>query len=304
MNTEVLGYRRDNGTVGIRDYLLALPSVVCANEAAALAVRGRPDGVTIEHPVGCAQIGADKEQTWRTLVGVGAHPNVRQTVVVSLGCEGIVAATIEEGIRAQGRATAVFGIQATGGVVEAGHEAGRYLDQFRDAGVRAEPLPLEQLVLGIADIRALGQAGEEIVRAYRRLGGRTLMAAPPDMKPPAGVSLLEYAEPLPPHSESSAMRTGAGDGETITGLAASGAHLILAAGDLRHLGGHAIVPVVRVGHDPNTALALTDDLDGQAGDRSPEAWVAFLLEVANGRRTASEVLGSQIFAIQRIGPTM
>ncbi|MCL4351557.1 MAG: UxaA family hydrolase, partial [Firmicutes bacterium] len=56
---EFLGYRRENGTAGVRDLLLVLPAVVCANRAAWAAAQAIPGSVALEHPLGCAQIGAD-----------------------------------------------------------------------------------------------------------------------------------------------------------------------------------------------------------------------------------------------------
>lgn len=61
MTITFVGYRRANGDVGVRNYLLALPSVVCATRATARAVQDLPNAMTVEHPVGCAQIGADRD---------------------------------------------------------------------------------------------------------------------------------------------------------------------------------------------------------------------------------------------------
>lgn len=158
-------------------------------------------------------------------------------------------------------------------------------------------------MLGVADIRPLGATGTAIVEAFRGAGGRVILAVPPGTDPPPGVPLREYAAPMDGAPVSS-MTTGAGDGETITGLAAAGAHLVLAAGDPGHLGGHVVCPVIRVGYDDAHRRALADDLDGQIGDLTPTEWVARILAVAGGTLTASEELGAAVFAIQRIGPTL
>jgi altronate dehydratase len=100
------------------------------------------------------------------------------------------------------------------------------------------------------------------------------------------------------------MRAATGDTETIAGLVASGCHLVLAAGDKGRIGGHPVAPVVRVGYDPSLAQALADDIDGMIMDRSADQWVAFLLTVAGGQKTAAEELGAESFAIERLGPTL
>lgn len=81
------GYRRPNGTIGVRNHVLVVPSVMCANHVVERIGRAVPDVVTVNHPTGCAQIGADFEQTKRTIAGFAAHPNVAAVLVVGLGCE-------------------------------------------------------------------------------------------------------------------------------------------------------------------------------------------------------------------------
>ncbi|MGZ3649211.1 MAG: UxaA family hydrolase, partial [Syntrophales bacterium] len=95
-----MGYRRNDGTVGIRNHVIIIPSVVCANRVA----RGISQLVTgttwVEHQHGCTQLGADAALTRRVLVAHGAHPNVYGVVVVGLGCETLraqdMAAEIKE----------------------------------------------------------------------------------------------------------------------------------------------------------------------------------------------------------------
>ena len=95
-----MGYRRSGGSVGIRNHVIIIPSVVCANRVA----RGISQLVTgttwVEHQHGCTQLGADAALTRRVLVAHGTHPNVYGVVVVGLGCETLraqdMAAEIKE----------------------------------------------------------------------------------------------------------------------------------------------------------------------------------------------------------------
>jgi altronate dehydratase large subunit len=189
------GYLRENGEVGIRDHLLALPSVVCSNRAALEAGRA-VGGVSIEHPLGCAQIGADKDQTWRTLVGVGAHPNVRHTVVIGLGCEGVQASTIHQGILDRGRAADVFSIQSAGGTDQASSLAEDVLQNHQPQPVDQVPISASKLLLGVADLKPLGERGEAIVQAFLAAGGRVLRAMTLSHSAPSD-HVVNYAEPVP-----------------------------------------------------------------------------------------------------------
>ena len=89
------GFRRADGSVGIRNEVWIIPTVVCAagvgREVAAKAqrlVRGSIDGLRcFEHPFGCSQVGDDLAQTGRVLAGLARHPNAGAVLVLSLGCE-------------------------------------------------------------------------------------------------------------------------------------------------------------------------------------------------------------------------
>ncbi|NMP21382.1 UxaA family hydrolase [Sulfobacillus harzensis] len=295
MRTEFMGYRRSGGHVGVRDYLLALPSVVCATRAAFWAVEGT-DAIAIEHPIGCAQIGADREQTRRVLVGIGAHPNVRAAMVIGLGCEGVPAQEVYQGLLDRGQATAVATIQESGGTREAAQAARTFL-----AGVKAVPreqVGIQDLVLGVGPIEALGAAGRALVEAFLDRGGRIVFSATDDP------GALPYGTPIPPSVRCAAMEAGTGPTETMTGLAACGAQILLGICDPHNLGGHPIVPVIRLGADERFRRALSDDMDGMIGDRDPDGWVDWILAVASGEMTLSESLGTASFAIERIGPTL
>lgn len=78
------GYVRENGTVGVRNYV----TIVSAQGAANAVVNGICsiiNGVIpVVHPYGRGQIGKDDEQTIRTLAGTILNPNVFAAVIVSM----------------------------------------------------------------------------------------------------------------------------------------------------------------------------------------------------------------------------
>ena len=71
---EMLGYRRENGTYGVRNHLLIIPTSVCAGETAVNIARLVSGAVAIPHQHGCCEIGDDFEKTRRTLVGLARTP--------------------------------------------------------------------------------------------------------------------------------------------------------------------------------------------------------------------------------------
>ncbi|MDQ6926920.1 MAG: UxaA family hydrolase, partial [Candidatus Eremiobacteraeota bacterium] len=113
-----MGYKRANGAVGVRNHVLVLPSVMCANHVVDLIGRKVPDVVTVGHPTGCAQVGADFEQTKRTMAGFAANPNVGAVLVVGLGCETNESKALAQEIAARGQRVEVIGIQECGNTTE------------------------------------------------------------------------------------------------------------------------------------------------------------------------------------------
>jgi altronate hydrolase len=92
-----LGYAREDGRAGTRNYIAVVAASNCAAHTAELIARSfdgealpaNVDGVVaFPHGEGCGHsIGPDTEQLRRTLAGVLAHPNVSAAIILGLGCE-------------------------------------------------------------------------------------------------------------------------------------------------------------------------------------------------------------------------
>ena len=92
-----MGYVREDGRVGTRNYIAVVAASNCAahtTELIAESFRNEklPDNidgvVAFPHGEGCAMaIGPDTIQLQRTLAGTLAHPNVAAAVILGLGCE-------------------------------------------------------------------------------------------------------------------------------------------------------------------------------------------------------------------------
>ncbi|MEG1847607.1 MAG: altronate dehydratase family protein [Lachnospiraceae bacterium] len=90
-----MGYRRQNGKVGIRNAIWIIPTVGCVNSIvrtleknAAHLVKGCVEEVVaFMHPYGCSQMGEDQEYTRQVLADMVNHPNAGGVLVVGLGCE-------------------------------------------------------------------------------------------------------------------------------------------------------------------------------------------------------------------------
>ncbi len=110
------GYQRGDRPVGIRNRVLILPSVICSQIVAERIAAAVPRAVSASHDHGCGQIGADNDQTERTLIGVAANPNVAGTQVVGLGCEHVQSKELKVDISKQNVPVRELSIQDVGGV--------------------------------------------------------------------------------------------------------------------------------------------------------------------------------------------
>jgi altronate hydrolase len=92
-----LGYKREDGRTGTRNYIAVVAASNCAAHTAELIAESYrreslPSGVdgvvAFPHGEGCGHsIGPDTDQLQRTLGGVLDHPNVSGAVILGLGCE-------------------------------------------------------------------------------------------------------------------------------------------------------------------------------------------------------------------------
>lgn len=113
-NPRLLGYRRENGRVGIRNHVIILPVDDLSN-AACLAVENNIQGtLAIPHPYGRLQFGADLELHFRTLIGTGANPNVAAAVVI--GIEPGWTQRVVDGIAKTGKPVEGFSIELNGDI--------------------------------------------------------------------------------------------------------------------------------------------------------------------------------------------
>jgi (2R)-sulfolactate sulfo-lyase subunit beta len=148
VDRELLGFRREDGRVGVRNHVAILPVDDISNaacEAVASHVKGT---LALPHAYGRLQYGADLDLHFRTLIGIGANPNVAAVVVICI--EDKWAQRIAEGIAATGKPVATFSIEGRGDfetVRQASWKA-KELVQWASE-LRREPVEIGELVVSI-----------------------------------------------------------------------------------------------------------------------------------------------------------
>jgi len=145
------GYVRPDGSVGFRNHVAILSSVGCANDVAIRLGRMYPNALLLTHRQGCAQLGNDKEQSARTLTGIGKNPNIAAVLVIGMGCESITAEYLAEEISKTKKMVEFLVVLEEGGLMTALPKGARFLDQMiSDASQMTRvPCGLDALTLGV-----------------------------------------------------------------------------------------------------------------------------------------------------------
>ena len=202
-----MGYRRPDGRVGTRNFVLIVPTSMCASHEAlqistiaefTLYNRDKypnVDGVVaIPHNKGCGcQDGSTIDVMLRTLSNYADHPNVGGVILIDLGCEKTNLALVESYLlkreKSFDKPVAKIGIQEVGGTqaaIQRGlHEVERMLPEVNQT-VR-EKCSVGELVLGVkcggsdglSGISAnpsLGRAADLLVQS----GGTVLITEVPE----------------------------------------------------------------------------------------------------------------------------
>jgi len=82
-----MAYKRPDGRVGVRNHVVVMPGVLCAESAAKKICDAVPGAVYLRNQNGCAQNGKDSFVTLDILSGMIANGNVYGVLIVGLGCE-------------------------------------------------------------------------------------------------------------------------------------------------------------------------------------------------------------------------
>ena len=202
-----LGFRRADGRAGTRNFVLIIPTSMCAShEAQQIAMMAEfmiykrerypnVDGVVaIPHNKGCGcQDGSNLDVMLRTLANYADHPNVGGVILMDLGCEKTNLAYVEKYLlrreKSFAKPVAKIGIQEVGGTQAAIEQGLREVERMLPEVNRAEreAIPVGELILGvkcggsdgfsgISANPALGRAADLLIRS----GGTVLITEVPE----------------------------------------------------------------------------------------------------------------------------
>jgi len=113
-NHSIWAYRRENGRVGVRNYVAILPIDDISNAACEAVANNIKGTLALPHAYGRLQFGEDLELHFRTMIGTGSNPNVAACVVI--GIEPGWTQRVVDGIAETGKPVAGFAIEKRGDI--------------------------------------------------------------------------------------------------------------------------------------------------------------------------------------------
>ncbi len=146
-----MGYRRADGSYGVRNHVVVMSSVACANGVANQISREVPGVKPITHTEGCGRGIEDIGISRRTLAGIGKNPNVAGILVIGLGCEFIKAPDLAGELKAAGRDAEALVIQEQGGSQKTARKGAEMVSEMieKAEAQEREECGWENLVLGL-----------------------------------------------------------------------------------------------------------------------------------------------------------
>jgi altronate dehydratase large subunit len=143
------GYRRGNGTVGVRNHVVVLAAADNVNPLARQLADQTPGVTFIRASFGRGQLGDDFKLALRTMAGMAAHPNVSDCLIVSF--ELASAERIAERVHAVGRTATMLSLLDEGGVTASLHRGQRILQDMQLKSLQAArvPIALTDLTVGL-----------------------------------------------------------------------------------------------------------------------------------------------------------
>lgn len=202
-----MGFRRDDGRVGTRNFVLIVPTSMCAShEAQQISMIAEftlynrqkypnVDGVVaIPHNKGCGcSDGSNLDVMLRTLANYADHPNVGGVILIDLGCEKTNLSYVEKYLLKKemsfSKPFIKIGIQETGGTQAAITRGLKEVEAMLPEVNRAvrEECSISELVLGVkcggsdgfsglSANPSLGRAADTLVRS----GGTVLITEVPE----------------------------------------------------------------------------------------------------------------------------
>ena len=178
----IMGYRRADGSFGIRNHVVVISLVQCSNNAAQ-RIASACDVPATFVDAACGEFPDRFARTLRGFITTGTHPNTFGVVLLSLGCQQTNPEEVAGAIRATGRPVVNISMQADGGATKAIQDGIAAVEELKRQAQaqKREPCPLSGLVISgynggsdwTSGLSANPVVGE-VIDMHLAAGGRTV----------------------------------------------------------------------------------------------------------------------------------
>ena len=179
-----LGYLRQDGSAGIRNYIIVVSTVQCASNVA-IRIAEQTIAIPITHDFGCMESKENSDKIKLGLMKACENPNVYGVVVVGLGCEQIDADEIYNYVKGLNKPVYKIVIQEEGGPKQSIAKGIEYVDRLEKDSEQEQrdSFGLEKLTVGVqcgGSDWSTALAGNTVIGAMTDLivknGGTVLMS--------------------------------------------------------------------------------------------------------------------------------
>jgi len=375
------GYKREDGSYGVRNQVAIISSVVCINSVVEEIARQVPGVLPLTHTHGCGPTG---EIALRTLSGIGRNPNFAAVLVIGLGCEESGAPEVAEAVASSGKPVEYLVVQKAGGTAETTRKGANiarkllsHAQQEKRVAAKLEHLTIglecggsdtfsgvtANPAVGVATDMLVAEGGTAILSEITEMVGTTHLLKRRAANPAVAKKIEAYVKlgteasnwwarrssghaitsgnieggittiiekslgcimkggtttitdcvpyAMKPHTKGLViMETEGYDIESMAGMAAGGAQVIVFTTGRGNTAGFAGVPVIKVVTHSTTYNSMKGDLDINAGTIIDEDKTIrgvgkeifeLMVKVANGELTKSEKNKQNQFAIRQEG---
>lgn len=178
------GFIRSDGSVGVRNYILIVSTVQCANNAA-IRIAEETNAIPIVHDFGCMEFDKNLNRTELGLIKACENPNIFGVVLVGLGCEQVDVNKIYKYVRSLKKPVYKILIQKEGGIQNTIRKGINYARQLEKESklLERESVGVDKLVVGVqcgGSDWTTALAGNTVIGAMTDLivnnGGSVLMS--------------------------------------------------------------------------------------------------------------------------------
>ncbi len=145
---EFKGYKRADGRYGVRNHVLVVSSVSCANGVVDALGRIFPDIVTVQHAYGCGYGPDDWGTSYNMLSGLVSHPNVGAVLAIGLGCELLKAEHLVDAVEGKPAEALVIQQAGSAATTKMGIDIVEKFIRLL-ARQKRKPVPLSELLIGL-----------------------------------------------------------------------------------------------------------------------------------------------------------